>query len=78
MSRVEAITTNLVQRVNTGGAQRAVCYPTTYLWNTETQLRGPLNHFPWYSSNLGFIDWRKGPMKGIFHDGPTIEPLLEM
>jgi hypothetical protein len=49
-----------------------------YLWNTETQLRGPLNHFPWYSSNLGFIDWRKGPMKGIFHDGPTIEPLLEM
>jgi hypothetical protein len=78
MSRVEAITTNLVQRVNT--SQRSVVREKgpAYLWKTETQLRGPLNHFPWYSSNLGFIDWRKGPMKGIFHDGPTIEPLLEM
>ena len=49
-----------------------------YLWKTETQLRGPLSHLPRYSSNLGSMDCKKGPMKGSFHEGPTMEPLLVM
>jgi hypothetical protein len=47
------------------------------LWKTETQLRGPLAHFAMYSSNFGSIDWRKGPMSGVFHAGPTIEPFCQ-
>lgn len=48
-----------------------------YLWKTETQLRGPDNHFAWYLVKSGFTDSRKGPMKGVFHAGPTIEPLFQ-
>lgn len=50
----------------------------TYLWKTDTQLSGPLAHLPIYSDHLGSIDWRKGPMKGAFHDGPAIEPLRQI
>lgn len=50
----------------------------TYLWKTETQLSSPLAHLAAYSSNLGFTDWRKGPMKGILKAGPTMDPFLEM
>ena len=50
----------------------------TYLWKTETQLRSPLAHLAWYSWNLGSMDCRKGPMKGSFMAGPTIEPFCMM
>jgi hypothetical protein len=49
-----------------------------YLWKTDTQLRGPDSHFSWYFLKSGFTDSRNGPMKGAFHAGPTIEPLVEM
>ena len=50
----------------------------TYLWKTETQESSPLAHLAAYSSNLGFTDWRKGPMKGILKAGPTMDPFFEM
>ena len=50
----------------------------TYLWKTETQLRGPLYHLATYSWNFGFTDWRNGPMKGSFNGGPTMLPLFQM
>lgn len=59
-----------------GRGQGSAC--KTYLWKTETQLSSPLAHFAWYSSNFGFTDSRKGPMNGIFQEGPTMEPLFLM
>jgi hypothetical protein len=53
----------------------SVRYRGAYLWKTETQLRGPDAHFAWYLVKSGLTDSRKGPMKGAFHAGPTIEPL---
>lgn len=50
----------------------------SYLWKTETQLRGPDSHFAWYLLKSGLTDSRNGPMKGAFHMGPTIEPLFQM
>lgn len=48
-----------------------------YLWKTETQLNSPLSHLALYSWNLGLTDCKKGPMKGIFHEGPTMEPFCQ-
>lgn len=50
----------------------------TYLWKTETQLRGPLSHLEWYSSNLGSMDSRNGPIKGVLNKGPAMLPLLRI
>lgn len=48
----------------------------SYLWKTDTQLRGPEAHLAWYLVKSGRTDSRNGPMKGAFHAGPTIEPFL--
>lgn len=50
----------------------------TYLWKTDTQLRGPLAHCARYESNLGCSAWMKGPMRGILKVGPAMEPFCLM
>lgn len=86
MSRVEAMTTNLKvelahaerkarDRVSERGGKRG---GVSYLWKTETQLRGPEHHFAWYFLKSGLTDSRNGPMKGVLSVGPTIDPLFQM
>ena len=48
------------------------------MWNTETQLSGPLAHCARYESNFGCSACRKGPMNGILNVGPAIEPFRLM
>ena len=51
---------------------------SSYLWKTETQLNSPLAHFALYLLKSGLTDSRKGPINGIFHVGPTIDPFSHM
>jgi hypothetical protein len=74
-SRSETRTTNLQgMSVGTLMLQRVF----SYLWNTETQLSGPLAHWLRYESNFGCNACKKGPMNGILNDGPAIEPFRLM
>lgn len=50
----------------------------TYLWKTDTQLRGPLAHCSRYPSNFGWSAWMNGPMSGNLKVGPAMEPFRLM
>lgn len=70
------MTTNLEPR-SASSHTRTIPFQETHLWNTETQLSSPLAHLALYFSIFGFTDSKKGPMNGIFHVGPAIEPLFQ-
>ncbi len=77
-SRSDARTTNLQYgwkvRHDVGSASNRSKSGGTYLWKTETQLRGPLAHWARYASNFGCNACIKGPVSGILKQGPGMEP----